>query len=128
MLVNINERNLSGNQLLNEQFCGVWCLVMSLTSVVDEFPLFKEREEKERFLLVLGLLASRTVTLAKAAEVLGTSRAELSALLRSIGFKYSYLDEQELRKEAKAAEDLLKRKRCSAPRANILQFMLPINK
>ena len=40
---------------------------VSLTSVVDEFPLFREREEKERFLLVLGLLASRTVTLGKAA-------------------------------------------------------------
>ena len=44
---------------------------VSLTSVVDEFPLFRGREEKERFLLVLGLLASRTVTLGKAAEVLG---------------------------------------------------------
>ena len=40
---------------------------MSLISVVDEFPLFREREEKKRFLLVLGLLASRTVTLGKAA-------------------------------------------------------------
>ena len=36
---------------------------VSLTSVVDEFPLFREREAKERFLLVLGLLVSRTVTL-----------------------------------------------------------------
>jgi hypothetical protein len=36
---------------------------MSLESVVEDFPLFHEREGKERVLLVLGLLASRTVTL-----------------------------------------------------------------
>jgi predicted HTH domain antitoxin len=85
---------------------------MSLESVVDEFPLFNEREEKERFLLVLGLLASRTVTLGKAAEVMGMSLSEFSALLRTIGFKYSYLDEEELKKEVKASKSLLK-KRCN---------------
>ena len=86
---------------------------MSLISVVDEFPLFREREEKERFLLVLGLLASRTVTLGKAAEVLCMSRLEFSAVLRTIGFKYSYLDEEELQKEVDASKKLLKKKRCS---------------
>lgn len=84
-----------------------------MTIVVDEFALFREREEKERFLLVLGLLASRTVTLGKAAEVLGMSRLEFSAMLRTIGFKYSYLDEEELRKEVAASKCLLKKKRCS---------------
>ena len=86
---------------------------MSLTSVVDEFPLFGEREAKERFLLVLGLLASRTITLGKAAEVLDMSHAEFSAVLRTIGFKYSYLDEQEVQKEVDASKKLLKKKRCS---------------
>ena len=88
-------------------------LDVSLTSVIDEFPLFRERESKERFLLVLGLLASRTITLGKAAEVLGMSRAEFSAVLRSIGFKYSYLDHEELAKEVVLGKDLLKKKRCS---------------
>lgn len=86
---------------------------MGTEAIVDEFPLFRGREEKERFLLVLGLLASRTVTLAKAAEVLGMSRQEFSAILRSIGFKYSYLDEEDLQKEVDTAKDLLKKKRCS---------------
>ena len=85
---------------------------MSLESVVDEFPLFNEREEKERFLLVLGLLASRTITLGKAAEVMGMPFTEFSALLRTIGFKYSYLNEKELKEEVKASKTLLK-KRCS---------------
>ncbi len=85
---------------------------MPLESVVEDFPLFNEKEEKERFLLVLGLLASRTVTFGKAAEILGMSRSEFSALLKTIGFKYSYLDEKELREEVKASKGLLK-KRCS---------------
>ncbi|MEM0161945.1 MAG: UPF0175 family protein [Thermoproteota archaeon] len=82
---------------------------MSLPVIVDEFPLFKEREEKERFLLVLGLLASRTITLAKASEVLGLSRSELSAILRTIGFKYEYLDEEEARREVAAGKELMKK-------------------
>jgi predicted HTH domain antitoxin len=85
---------------------------VSLESVVDEFPLFNGRGEKERFLVVLGLLASRTVTLSKAAEVMGMSLPEFSALLRTINFKYSYLDQQEMKKEATASKILLK-KRCS---------------
>ncbi len=83
---------------------------MSIESVIDEFPLFTEREEKERFLLVLGLLASRTVTLAKAAEVMGMSRPEFSALLRTVGFKYTFLDEAELQKELQASKNLLKKR------------------
>lgn len=85
---------------------------VSLESVVEDFPLFSEKEEKERFLLVLGLLASRTVTLAKAAEILGMSRSEFSGLLKTIGVKYSYLDDKESREEVKASKSLLK-KRCS---------------
>jgi predicted HTH domain antitoxin len=86
--------------------------MVSLESVVDEFPLFQEREEKERFLVVLGLLASRTVTLSKGAEVMGMSLSQFSTLLHTVGFNYSYLDEEELKKEVKAAKNLLK-KRCS---------------
>jgi len=37
------------------------------------------------------------------------SRVEFSALLRSIGFKYSYLDEEEALKEANAGKGLLKK-------------------
>lgn len=85
---------------------------MSIESVIDEFPLFTEREEKERFLLILGLLASRTVTLAKAAEVMGMTRQEFSALLRTVGFNYSYSDEAELKKELEASKKVLK-KRCN---------------
>ena len=39
---------------------------MSIESVVDEFPLFNERDDKKRFLVALEFLVSRTVTLSKA--------------------------------------------------------------
>jgi predicted HTH domain antitoxin len=87
-------------------------LRMSLESVVDEFPLFTERQEKERFLVILGLLASRSVTLGKAAEIMAMSRPAFSTLLRTVGFKYSYLDGEEAKKELKASKNLLK-KRCN---------------
>jgi len=73
--------------------------------------LFEKREDKERFLLALGLLASRSVTLAKAAELVGMSRSDFSAVLRSIGFRYSYLDEDEAREELDAAEVVGKQSR-----------------
>jgi len=74
---------------------------------VEDFPLFEKREDKERFLLALGLLASRSVTLAKAAELVGMSRSEFSAVLRSVGFRYSYLDEDEALEEIDAAGEVM---------------------
>lgn len=74
---------------------------------MEDFPLFEKREDKERFLLALGLLASRSVTLAKAAELVGMSRSEFSAVLRSVGFRYSYLDEDEALEEIDAAGEVM---------------------
>lgn len=79
---------------------------MSLVSSVIDFPLFKRREEKERFLLVLGLLTVRSITLAKAAELMGMSRDEFSAVLRSLGVQYSFLDEDEAARELETAKRL----------------------
>ena len=74
---------------------------------MEDFPLFEKREDKERFLIALGLLASRSVTLAKAAELVGMSRSEFSAVLRSVGFRYSYLDEDEALEEIDAAGEVV---------------------
>ena len=78
-----------------------------MSSSVEDFPLFEKREDKERFLIALGLLASRSVTLAKAAELVGMSRSEFSAVLRSVGFRYSYLDEDEALEEIDAAGEVV---------------------
>jgi predicted HTH domain antitoxin len=83
---------------------------MSLSSSVEDFPLFEKRKEKERFLLTLGLLASRSATLAKAAELAGMSRTGFLAVLRSVGFRYSYLDEDEAWEELDAAKEVVGKK------------------
>jgi len=64
------------------------------------------REKKEKFFTVLGLLFTKQVTLAKAAELLDMSREELSALLKNLGLEYSYLSKDEVQQEKKAAESL----------------------
>ena len=79
---------------------------MSLVSSVLDFPLFKRREEKERFLLVLGLLTARSITLAKAAEFMDMSRDEFGTVLRSLGAQYSFLDEDEAARELETAKRL----------------------
>jgi predicted HTH domain antitoxin len=83
---------------------------MSLSSSVEDFPLFEKREEKERFLLTLGLLASRSITLAKAAELAGMSRTSFSALLRGVGFRYSYLDTDEASEELDTSKEVAGKK------------------
>ena len=42
--------------------------------VIEKFPLFEKYEEKEKFFTVLGLLLTRQITLAKAAELLEMTR------------------------------------------------------
>ncbi len=79
---------------------------MSLVGSVMDFPLFSNREKKEAFLLVLGLLVTRSISLAKGAELLDMSREEFSIVLRSIGVPYSYLDEDEAAREIEAAKSL----------------------
>jgi hypothetical protein len=62
---------------------------------VKKFPLFENYKKKETFFMTLGLLFTRQVTLAKAAELLEISRDELSEILRLTGLEYSYLTEEE---------------------------------
>jgi len=64
------------------------------------------REKKEKFFTALGLLFTKQVTLAKAADLLDMSREELSALLENLGLEYSYLSKDEVQQEKKAAESL----------------------
>jgi len=77
-------------------------------SVIERFPLFESYEKKERFFTVLGLLFTRQVTLAKAAELLGMSREELSKVLKLMGLEYSYLTEDEVKHEREASEALVR--------------------
>jgi predicted HTH domain antitoxin len=77
-------------------------------SIIERFPLFESYEKKERFFTVLGLLFTRQVTLAKAAELLGMSREELSGILKLMGLEYSYLTKDEVKREKEASEALMR--------------------
>ncbi|MDI6655784.1 MAG: UPF0175 family protein [Candidatus Hydrothermarchaeota archaeon] len=75
-------------------------------AIIDKFPLFENYKKKEKFFTVLGLLFSRQVTLAKAAELLEMSREEFSKILKLIGLEYSYLTREEAHHERTESERL----------------------
>ncbi|ASJ00742.1 hypothetical protein [Thermococcus gorgonarius] len=74
--------------------------------LVFNFPLFKDYEEKERFLKVIGLLVSHQITLEKAAELLDMKLEELSFLLDKLGVEYSLLDEEEAELELSKLKEI----------------------
>ena len=74
--------------------------------VIEKFPLFESYEKKEKFFTVIGLLFTRQITLAKAAELLDIRREELSEILRLMGLDYSYLTKEEVEHEKKTSESL----------------------
>jgi len=76
------------------------------SAVIEKFPLFESYEKKEKFFTVIGLLFTRQITLAKAAELLDIRREELSEILRLMGLDYSYLTKEEVEHEKKISESL----------------------
>jgi predicted HTH domain antitoxin len=76
------------------------------TVVIEKFPLFEKYEKKENFFTVLGLLFTRQITLAKAAEILEMTRDDFSRVLKLMGLEYSYLNEEEIEREKKVSETL----------------------
>jgi len=79
-----------------------------IREVVTDFPLFRGYEEKERFFLVLGLLLSKQISFARAAELSGLSRVEFSFLLDKLGIAYEFLTEEDIESERESAKRLLK--------------------
>ena len=69
--------------------------------VIKKFPLFEKYEEKEKFFMVVGMLFTRQITLAKAAELLEMRRDDFSKLLKLMGLEYSYISEEEIEQEKK---------------------------
>jgi len=75
-------------------------------AIIDKFPLFEDYKKKEKFFTVLGLLFTKQVTLAKAAELLEMSRDEFSKVLKLMGLEYSYLTKEEAHHERAESERL----------------------
>ena len=56
-----------------------------MLKIVDEVPFFHDEKTKEKFLLVLGALSARLISLKKAAEI-----------MEMLGFEFSYLEESDI--------------------------------
>ena len=54
----------------------------------------------------MGMLFTRQITLAKAAELLEMARDDFSRVLKLMGLEYSYLSEEEIEQEKKISETL----------------------
>ena len=67
-----------------------------LKPIVMALPLFRNIEDKERFLIVVSALKLRLISLAKATEIMDMTRSGLLDLLKSLDIDYSYLSESDV--------------------------------
>ncbi|MGQ3686050.1 MAG: hypothetical protein ACUBOA_13750 [Candidatus Loosdrechtia sp.] len=69
-----------------------------MLKIVDEIPFFHDEKTKEKFLLVLGALSVRLISLRKAAEIMELEEALLE-IMEILGFEFSYLEEKDIEVE-----------------------------
>jgi len=69
---------------------------MVLKEIVEEVPVFKSTEKKEKFLIVLSALSLRLISLSKAAEIMNMSTQTLLEFLDALGVEFSYLEEEDV--------------------------------
>jgi predicted HTH domain antitoxin len=70
-----------------------------LKPIVEAVPLFRNVEDKEKFLIVVSALKLRLVSLAKASEVMNMTKTGFLELLESLDIDYSYLAENDIEVE-----------------------------
>jgi len=68
-------------------------------SIAADIQLFKNVEEKERFLFVLGALISKVISLQKASEIMEMDRELFLKVLDLMGIEFSYLSEDDIENE-----------------------------
>ena len=71
--------------------------------ISNKVPFFKEEEKKRVFLEVVGALVLRIISLRKAAEILDMEEQDLLKILDSIGYPFSYLEDEDVEKERERA-------------------------
>ena len=67
-----------------------------LSHISNKVPFFKENEKKKMFLEVVGALVLRIISLRKAAEILDMEEQALLKILDSIGYPFSYLEDEDI--------------------------------
>ena len=70
-----------------------------LQDIVNELPLLKSSEDREKLLVVVGALVLRRISLNKASEIMGMQREAFLGLLEALGMEYSYLEEKDVEAE-----------------------------
>jgi predicted HTH domain antitoxin len=63
-----------------------------LKEIIETVPTFRTEEEKERFLIVLGALSLRLISLAKASEIMEMDRYTFLRFLDAFGVDFSHLE------------------------------------
>jgi predicted HTH domain antitoxin len=60
--------------------------------LIMQVPFFSTTEEKKLFLVVLGAVTARFISLSKGAELLNLERVSFLELLSAMNVSFSYLD------------------------------------
>jgi predicted HTH domain antitoxin len=67
-----------------------------LQNIATEIQLFNTLEQKENFLIVLGALTARLISLKKASEILNLEPEAFLQILDLMGIEFSYLTEDDI--------------------------------
>jgi predicted HTH domain antitoxin len=70
-----------------------------LKNIATEIHLFNTLEQKENFLIILGALTARLISLKKASEVLNLEPEAFLQILDLMGIEFSYLTEDDIAAE-----------------------------
>jgi predicted HTH domain antitoxin len=70
-----------------------------LQNIANEIQLFNTLEQKENFLIILGALTARLISLKKASEVLNLEPEAFLQILGLMGIEFSYLTEDDIAAE-----------------------------
>jgi len=65
-------------------------------SIASEIQIFKNLEQKESFLFVLGALSARLISLKKASEIMKLEPELLLNILELINFDFTYLSQEDV--------------------------------
>jgi len=71
----------------------------ALQAIAQTLPIFSTTEQKERFLFIIGALATRIISLRKASELMNLETEVLLQILDSLGIQFSYLAPEDTEKE-----------------------------
>jgi len=68
----------------------------SFYEISQNVPFFKEKERKNMFLIIVGALSLRLISLRKAAEILNLDEKTLLEILESAGYSFSFLEKEDI--------------------------------